>query len=59
MTTKDTNLAVRVPFAMWKELDHIRATRTIQTNKHHSISDIIREALDYYLGDTCQNKTDN
>jgi predicted DNA-binding protein len=59
MTKKDKNAAVRLPWETWKALDLIRADRTARTNKIHSFSDILREAIDSYLGDRCHSKTDN
>lgn len=59
MSKKDKLAAVRLPWEVWKALDLIRADRTVRTNKKHSLSDILREAIDNYLGDKCQNKTDN
>lgn len=59
MTKKDKLAAVRLQWEVWKALDLIRADRTVRTNKQHSLSDILREAIDDYLGDKCQTKTDN
>ena len=56
---KDTNIAVRLEWETWKTLDNIRATRTVETRTRHTISDIVREAINHYLGDTCQNNRHN
>lgn len=48
----DVNIACRVPYETWKYLDLIRADRQVRTNKKTSLSEIIREALDKYVGDT-------
>lgn len=59
MNRKDTNVAVRLEWETWKTLDDIRATRTLETRSRHTISDIVREAINHYLGDTCQNNRHN
>lgn len=59
MTNKDKLAAVRLQWEVWKALDLIRADRTVRTNKKHSLSDILREAIDHYLGDKCQTKKDH
>ena len=59
MTNKDKLAAVRLQWEVWKALDLIRADRTVRTNKKHSLSDILREAIDEYLGDKCQIKKDH
>ena len=56
---KDKNTAVRLPWETWKALDLIRADRTVRTNKHHTLSDILREAISQYLGDKCNTKTNH
>lgn len=56
MTKKDKNAAVRLPWEVWKALDLIRAERTVTTNKNHSLSDILREAINEYLGEPWKNK---
>lgn len=55
---KDVNIAVRVSFDTWKNLDLIRADRQVRNNTTTSLSEIVREALEQYVGDTCQ-KTSN
>lgn len=47
----DKNVAVRMPWELWKYLDNERATRQVKTNKKTTISDIIREALEQYVRD--------
>jgi predicted DNA-binding protein len=61
MTKKDKNAAVRLQWEVWKALDLIRADRTVRTNRKTSLSDIIREAIDHYLGKgtQCQTKKDH
>ena len=54
---KDTNIACRIDFGTWKALDLIRADRQVRTNKTTSLSVIIREALEQYVGDTCNQQT--
>lgn len=53
---KDTNLACRVEWETYKALDLIRADRQVRTNKKTTLSDIVREALNHYIGDTCNEK---
>lgn len=53
---KDTNLACRVEWETYKALDLIRADRQVRTNKTTTLSDIVREALNHYIGDTCNEK---
>lgn len=53
----DKNIAVRVPWELWKYLDNERATRQVKTNKRVTLSDIVREALETHVGDTCKKKT--
>lgn len=59
MSKKDKLVSVRVPWEVWKALDLLRADRTVRTNKNHTLSDILREAIDKQLGDRCQTKTDH
>jgi hypothetical protein len=40
-------------------LDIARATRQIETNKTTTLSDIVREALEKYVGDTWTEKQNN
>lgn len=47
---KDKNLAVRVPWELWKYLDDERATRQVKTNKKTTLSDIVREILEKHVG---------
>lgn len=58
MPKKDVNIAVRVSFETWKYLDLIRADRQVRTNNTTSLSEIVREALEQYVGDTW-NQTNN
>lgn len=57
MTKKDKNAAVRLPWEVWKALDLIRAERTATTKKVHTLSDILREAINQYIGEPWKNKT--
>lgn len=52
----DKNIAVRVPWELWKYLDNERATRQVKTNKTVKLSEIVREALENYVGDTWTKK---
>lgn len=56
---KDKNLAVRIPWELWKYLDIARATRQVKSNEKITLSDIIREALENYVGDTWTEKQKN
>lgn len=56
MTKKEKLVAVRIPWEVWKALDLVRADR--QRNKTTSLSDILREAIDNYIGEPCK-KTSN
>lgn len=49
---REKNIAVRVRWETWHSLDLIRADRQIRTNKTISLSEIVREALEQYVGDT-------
>lgn len=49
---KDVNIACRIEYDTWKALDQIRLERSVQNKQTLSLSDIIREALDDYVGDT-------
>lgn len=49
---QEKNIAVRVRWETWHSLDLIRADRQIRTNKTISLSEIVREALEQYVGDT-------
>ena len=53
---KDMNIACRIPWATWDALNQIRASRQLTGNRNTSLSDVIREALDNYVGDTWQTK---
>jgi predicted DNA-binding protein len=55
----DKNVAVRIPWELWKYLDIARATRQIETNKTTTLSEIVREALEKYVGDTWTEKQKN
>ena len=52
----DKNIAVRVPWELWKYLDNERATRQVKSNKKVTLSDIVREALETHVGDTWTTK---
>jgi len=49
---KDKNVAVRIPWELWKYLDIARANRQVKSNQKITLSDIVREALENYVGDT-------
>ncbi len=46
----DKNVAVRIPWELWKYLDNERATRQVKSNKKVTLSDVIREALEKHVG---------
>lgn len=48
----EVNVAVRIPFGLWFELDRIRMVREDETNEQISLSVILREAFENYVGDT-------
>lgn len=50
---REVNIACRISWETWKQLDDIRAVKATQYQKT-SLSDIIREALENYVGDTWQ-----
>ncbi len=52
---KEINIACRVSWATFDALHKIRASRQLDGN-NTSLSDVIREALDNYVGDTWQQK---
>jgi len=56
---KDKNIAVRIPWELWKYLDIARATKQVSTNKTVTLSDIVREALENYVGYTWTEKQNN
>lgn len=47
----DKNVAVRIPWELWQQLDFERAQRELATNKKTTLSDIVREALENYKRD--------
>lgn len=49
---QEKNIAVRVSWETWRYLDLIRADRQVRTNKTTSLSEIVREALEQYVGRT-------
>ncbi len=54
---RDVNVACRITWDTWVQLDRLRASRT-DAGQKTSLSDVIREALETYVGDTWK-KTDN
>ena len=55
---RDVNVACRISFDTWTQLDRIRSARATGGNKT-SLSDVIREALENYVGDTWQKETNH
>ena len=55
----DKNVAVRIPWELWKYLDNERATRQVKTNKTVTLSEIIREVLEKHVGTSWTKKQNN
>ena len=55
----DKNVAVRIPWELWKYLDNERATRQVRTNKKVTLSEIIREVLENHVGTSWTEKQNN
>jgi transcriptional regulator of met regulon len=56
---KDKNIAVRIPWELWKYLDNERATRQVRTNKTITLSEIVREVLENHVGTSWTEKQNN
>lgn len=48
---KDKNVAVRLNWDTWASLEAIRAERESESKTKTTLSDIVREAVNNYLGD--------
>ena len=48
----EANVAVRIPYGLWLQLDRVRQSREAETNEKTSLSAILREAFENYVGDT-------
>lgn len=48
----EVNIAVRIPYDLWIELESRRLSREAETNEKTSLSAILREAFENYVGDT-------
>ena len=55
----DKNVAVRIPWELWNRLDKLRASRQASSKTKITLSDITREALENYVGDTWTEKQKN
>lgn len=54
---KDKNIAVRVEWDTYKFLEKLRVERAIQNKKKTGLSEIVREILEKYVGDTWKTKS--
>lgn len=56
---KDKNIATRVEYELWQQLERLRIQKQNLNREKITLSDLVREALANYVGDTWITKQKN